>query len=220
MLMPVFIILGTFGGVLSSRNVCRRPASVVCFSEADQLEKFPINEKELDQTCSVIRTTFECLQDYAEKCGLENVNVLQTSGGKLRNYAAIAMMICRKGTLLHSNVVRSLPCLKEIVEQGGQQCREYTRNAFNHLYEHVQRNSDENNNVIFDCLFPAIEANCLVTQTSNRCGSAAKDAVLEIMDMAEVLQECPAELRSKVLDLMEILSLITEEEVYVRGLLE
>ncbi|GBN11005.1 hypothetical protein AVEN_111175-1 [Araneus ventricosus] len=123
------------------------------------------------------------------------------------------------------DVVQNLPCLKDIFQHAEEQCQGFTRNAINHLYEQVVNSGSENADVnhvyrVFDCLCVAVQAHCFVTETVQKCGSRAKDAVLEIMGKSRLVEEeCPASVQREVLELLNVLALATEEEIHVNRLL-
>ncbi|XP_055949811.1 uncharacterized protein LOC129984065 [Argiope bruennichi] len=215
----IAVLLISWNGVFGTSDICNERVSSVCLSSSSR-PSFPETEEELEKVCQILLTAFRCVRNYAERCEIETAEVKE-----IETFSEALTEICREDTLLHSNVVQNLPCLKDIFQHAEQQCQGFTRNAINHLYEQVMNagnaNGDENHVYrVFDCLFVSIQAHCFVTQTVEKCGSRAKDAVLEIMEKSRLVdEECPGSVQKEVLELLNVLALATEEEVHVKRLL-
>ncbi|CAL1297013.1 unnamed protein product [Larinioides sclopetarius] len=209
----------SWNGVFGSSDICKERVSTACLISSSR-PSFPETEEELDSVCLTVQRQLQCIRNYAETCGIEGLDIAE--GNEIEVYSEVLAEVCRKDTQLHSNVVQNLPCLKDIFQHVRQQCQGFTRNAINHLYEQVvnlgNENSDDNHVYgVFDCLYVAVKAHCFVTQTVEKCGSRAKDAVLEIMEKAKLVEEeCPDSVQKEVLELLNVLALATEEEVHVK----
>ncbi|GBN62690.1 hypothetical protein AVEN_159743-1 [Araneus ventricosus] len=122
-----------------------------------------------------------------------------------------------------SYLLENLPCLKEIVVNDEEFCRDEVRESllFLQMYMKNAHYGQDRLYGIYNCLFPVLENNCFVIQTAKKCGPSAKDVVLEIINQLGVLEfECPQSSVKDVKEILEAIAAMRGEEIHARHLLK
>ncbi|GIY42066.1 uncharacterized protein CEXT_508651 [Caerostris extrusa] len=216
------VILAFSIGMLKAHHICRKSDSEACLPEDRNPPPFPGTEEQLQDACKFFRNVLQCLVEYVDKCGARNVHIMDATGGRLDRIIETHQEICQASSL-QTDLVESLPCIKNIIENDDDLCQERTRNAFVQLQRTMaDKVTTGQNNIfeVFDCLFPVLHINCFAIQTETKCGSRARNTVLAIIQGLELLnEECLDTMRDEALEMLEVIEFLTDQKIHVKNLL-
>ncbi|GIY61390.1 uncharacterized protein CDAR_541641 [Caerostris darwini] len=218
------IILGVSCGVIQAQHaMCRQSDTDRCLPSGP-LTSFPVTEEELEEACAFYRRFLACIVEYRDNCGFRKIETVYTENGKLDMLIDTHREICQPTTSLHSSFVANLPCFEDIYENDFTLCQERTSGYIHRLHSTLASKKSSSNNSLFkmyDCLFIILHTNCFAVQANERCGSRARNIVLEIIEKLGLVQEdCLEIMYDDVVEAMEILEFLTNEKIYVKKFLE
>ncbi|CAL1297027.1 unnamed protein product, partial [Larinioides sclopetarius] len=126
MFICFFLVLVTWNGVLGTEDICNTVSFRAC-PKSEESRYFPKTEEDIVRQCPTIAQYLECLKDYAEKCGHENVH-LPFSGDRYQTMKNLLEEICQKDSQLHLRIVKNIGCLSELMGNSRIECREFSQN--------------------------------------------------------------------------------------------
>ncbi|GIX97318.1 uncharacterized protein CDAR_427281 [Caerostris darwini] len=216
----LLVIFGVWNGVLAADDKCSDEPIGQCFPDRGDVDDIPGNAEELRQLCSYLRTSVRCVEGVKEECGLDNYD--QQRMDLLGDFVRAT---CQEGSRLNTQISDNMPCLKEVIDNDSQLCSSLTRNSMRALKDHLESKKasrdEEEIETLYDCLFSSLQANCFLAQVSNKCGNEAKEASLELMDRTGILKDqCPASMRVEIEEMLEILAMGIQEDIYVKDLFD
>ncbi|GIY42064.1 uncharacterized protein CEXT_508641 [Caerostris extrusa] len=186
----------------------------------------PSTATQLEDACSNLENYKDCMMERLRACGSDNFDALAAGNKDLSRLIATSTEICQKDSPLHTSYVQNIACMKATIEADFrvQSCRDYTKKALEYLDDPIERKNTKNDDNHFFtysyCLRPLFVINCYATKSLRECGPEAKDLAIELIQKAgSVDEQCPANIRIDILDLLQTLESETQEEMYVKRLL-
>ncbi|GIY13012.1 uncharacterized protein CEXT_520241 [Caerostris extrusa] len=215
----VLIVFGFWNGVLAADDKCSGEPIHQCFPDRSDADDIPGSAEELRQLCSYLRNTLRCLEGLKEDCGFDRRD--QQGMDLVGDFVGAT---CQEGSRLHTQIADNMACLKEVIEHDGEFCGSVIRNSMSALKDHLEdkesSRDEEELDTLHDCLFIALQANCFLAQVTNKCGNEAKEASLDVIDRTGILKdECPANISVEIEEMLEILAMGMQEDIYVKDLL-
>ncbi|GBN88649.1 hypothetical protein AVEN_184515-1 [Araneus ventricosus] len=221
MLVCILLILGTWNGVMGTDDICNIPSYRAC-AIPEETRNFPKTEEDINRQCPYVAQHLECLKDYADKCGYENVHQ-EFSEEKHQTLKNLVEDICQKDSQLHLRIVQNIGCISELMDNFQNECREYLRNKTAMLRQYtrnkeVEENYDESTYNVelwrpFLCVTESLGVACFASEASKRCGSDTRGLVLELVARSGSIKEaCPPVVGDRINELIRLLELEIEEE--------
>ncbi|XP_035230965.1 uncharacterized protein LOC118202865 [Stegodyphus dumicola] len=198
---------------LGKDSICEKNSWEICHSGIHF--DFPNNEKELDEQCPLALDEGKCRQDHAMKCERPEL-------GEITAQTELMQDVCRKGSSLNEAIGPNIGCIKENVIR---ECSEKTRTVFRAYVDYLNTTSEEFSDEDWKramCMNFAYDLACAINAVSVPCGSAVKDAILEVsrrIDWMEKKAMCPRSLREEIVKDIPTMEISLAEKLLVEELL-
>ncbi|XP_035211343.1 uncharacterized protein LOC118185575 [Stegodyphus dumicola] len=198
---------------LEKDDICEKDSWEICDSGIPFV--FPNNEKEFDETCSIILDESKCRQEHAIKCESDKLE-------KITGIVEFLQEVCRKGSSLNEAIGPNIGCIKENVIK---ECYEKTGTVFRTYKDYLNTTGEEfsdDNWKKLMCMSLAYDLACAVNAVSVPCGSTVRDAILEVnrrIDWMEKKDMCPRSLREEIVEDIPIIQISLVEKVILEELL-
>ncbi|GIY60198.1 uncharacterized protein CEXT_248971 [Caerostris extrusa] len=222
--MKFLIILCVVGVAFAlPEDACQRKCSEVCTSRYPTPQEVPETAEGLKNVCGYFSDIMPCIKEFVDKCGTLNADLFRgyVLDESIGNIIETTKAVCRPGSKIHKVIVEKLSCLKEVSEGEAQYCQQKEANTLRLLREHLGSEDLSPFRHVKKCLFPALSMNCYVGEIYRKCGSDAKDASLEFLEKFKILtNDCRKTLHPEFLMLLDLVKMLTKEEIYVRKFFE
>ncbi|GIX97322.1 uncharacterized protein CDAR_427301 [Caerostris darwini] len=223
MFISAVLILGVWQGALATDNVCEDVMETCSNFFGISLDDLPETESDIESLCPNALQHLDCIKDFEDQCGIENVRIYGYSREKIDRLIDLTNDICQKDSQLHIDLVENLDCLKIQVDKIGSirnKIMDRVEKTENYIQEMEKEDSEIDVWFNYQCLFSAMEYVHFDYEILDNCGKRADDASKQIIMRAELFDEiCPKEFREGSAELLKTLELEMEEERDVRNML-
>ncbi|XP_055950755.1 uncharacterized protein LOC129984820 [Argiope bruennichi] len=216
MLLYIFLLLGAWKGTLGNDDICQEPRYRAC--PVPQPWRFPETKPDLDRLCIGYLQTTDCMIDHLNKCNPEEDSWRRY----FLNMKNVSEDACDKDSQLHLRIVQNLDCFNEVVEKDSRTCRVIVDERRKKMFKYVKQTEAEkgNNDELrssFQCLVISLKNICYASKSNERCGSDARDIVLEVNRRAGFPLHCSAE---SITELLLLIELEPEEEALLNQIID
>ncbi|GBM91061.1 hypothetical protein AVEN_270720-1 [Araneus ventricosus] len=228
MLLLSVLVFGCLNGVLGSNKLCQLLAHKACNSETLP-DGIPETVEEIVNACAKFQKINQCITNDLKTCHAKDEQI----GSDDRDWLdlrqirlEVLQQICSLNPDTYSKFISSKDCslnVSQVAFRDGL-CENADRKVDAALQMRKERLlKSENTTVIqlYDaCLSRLSQMSCLIDLHYKKCGSDAREVVFQIYKKIEDWNKvCPMDIRIDVLELLDDLSSLTRDDIYVKDFL-
>ncbi|CAL1297025.1 unnamed protein product [Larinioides sclopetarius] len=223
MLVYILFIFGPWIGVIGTNRICDTPISIECVIPRDiPTLRIPQTVEDVNRLCPATSQYLNCLKDYADECGYENVHQ-HFSEDTYQSIKDLVRDVCQNDSRLHLDIVENIACISESQDQFENDCLENLLDKLEILKQFIHNKQQDGTYdeprfseklwLRMNCVTQSLTVSCFSSQVSRRCGTAARDAVVEVVARSKGLKlVCPPVIGERINELLRILDLGMEEK--------